>query len=128
MNISKRRSEEAVHSHKKRLLGRQIVARPCRTLVLTDSQKSSGALETLPGTSCEAEELENDFLGYFRTAHEKTDQPMNLSFAPTSDTGGSGGEFLTGSGLRRPWGAQNKLPLSESEPVLQNYRNPTRFP
>ena len=79
MNISKRRSEEAMHSHKKILLGRQIVARPCRTLVLTDSQKSSGALETLPGTSCEAEDLENDFLGYFRTAHEKTDQTMNLS-------------------------------------------------
>ena len=80
INISSRRSEEAMHSHKERLLGRQIVARPCRTLVLTaDSQKSSGALETLPGTSGEAEELEKDFLGYFRTAHEKTDQTMNLS-------------------------------------------------
>ena len=79
INISSQRSEEAMHSHKERVLGRQIVARPCRTLVLTDSQKSSGALETLPGTSGEAEELEKDFLGYFRTAHEKTDQTMNLS-------------------------------------------------
>ena len=96
MNITKRRSEEAVHSHKKRLLGRQIVARPCRTLALTDSQKSSGALESLPGSCWEAEVLEN-FLAYFRTAHEKTDQPMNQSFAPTSDTGVKKGEnFLPG--------------------------------
>ena len=79
INISSQRSEEAMHSHKERVLGRQIVARPCRTLVLTDSQKSSGALETLPGTSWKAEDLENDFLGYSRSAEEKTDQTMNLS-------------------------------------------------
>ena len=97
MNISKRRSEEAVHSHKKILLGRQIVARPCRTLVLTDSQKSSGALESLPGTSWEAKVLEN-FFAYFRTAHEKTDQSMNQSFAPTSfrHRGEKEWEFLNG--------------------------------
>ena len=97
MNISKRRSEEAVHSHKKILLGRQIVARPCRTLVLTDSQKSSGALESLPGTSWKAKVLEN-FLAYFRTAHEKTDQSMNQSFAPTSfrHRGEKEWEFLNG--------------------------------
>ena len=86
-----------MHSHKERVLGRQIVARPCRTLVLTDSQKSSGALESLPGTCWKAEVLDNDFLAYFRTAHEKTDQPMNQSFAPTSDIGvKKGGNFLPG--------------------------------